>query len=73
MYKPSYGQPFVGVRLPSPMLAAAKQHAADTGTTLSGLIRDSLADRLDKAGIDWHNIPSEPIDGQTTLDDAINA
>ena len=71
MSKP-WGDPFVGVRLPPPMLAAAKAYAAETGLTLSGLIREAIADRLKQEGVDWRTF-SEPITGQTTLDDITDA
>ena len=71
MSKP-WGDPFVGVRLPPPMLAAAKTHAMETGQTLSGLIRNSVSDYLEKEGVNWQTY-SEPIPGQTTLDDITDA
>jgi len=71
MAKP-WSAPFAGVRLPRPMLAAAKAHAAETGQTLSGLIRQAIADHLEKEGVDWPTC-SEPIPGQTTLDDLTDA
>ena len=71
MQKP-WGDPFVGFRLPPPMLAAAKAYAAQNGLSLSGLIRNAVSDLLEKEGVDWHTF-SEPIPGQTTFDDLTNA
>ena len=65
-----YGDPLTAVRLPAPMLAAARAHAHELGTTLSALIRDALADRLDNDGVNWPTA-SQPIEGQTTIDDVI--
>ena len=71
MSKP-WGDPFVGVRLPPPMLAAAKAYAAEKGLTLSGLIRDALADHLERDGVNWHT-PPKPTPGQMTLEDVTDA
>ena len=71
MAKP-WGDPFVGVRLPLPMLAAAKTKAAEKGLTLSGFIRNAVSDLLEKEGVNWHTF-SEPTPGQTTFDELTNA
>ena len=68
----AYGDPLTAVRLPSPMLAAARMDAARHGLTLSGLIRDALSDRLDQDGVNWRT-PSETIQGQQSLEDLIDA
>lgn len=68
MYKPEYGDPVVCVRLPKSMIAAAKMAAKQHDTTLSGLVRSLLDDRLQQDGIDWSR-SSEPTPGQQTLDD----
>lgn len=67
-----YGDPVVALRLPRPMIAAAKIAARNHDTTLSGLMRDLIVQQLTLDGIDWTK-PSEPIPGQQTLDDCINA
>ena len=71
-YKPTYGEPVVTLRIPKPMIAAAKVSARRHDTTLSGLMRDLLTKQLDQDGIDWRT-PSEPIEGQQTIDDVTSA
>ena len=63
-----YGDPVVALRLPRPMIAAARIAARNHDTTLSGLLRDLLTEQLVKDGIDW-TAPSEPIPGQQSIDD----
>ena len=67
-----YGDPIVALRLPRPMISAAKIAARRHDTTLSGFLRDLLTAQLLKDGIDWTK-PSEPIPGQQTIDDVTNA
>jgi hypothetical protein len=71
MRKP-YGDPVVTMRLPREMIAGAKMAAARHDTTLSGLVRELIADRLDQDGIPWQ-MPPEPTTGQITLDECVNA
>lgn len=66
-YKPTYGEPVVALRLPKTMIAAAKVAARRHDTTLSGLMRDLLAQQLDQDGIDWRT-PS-PMTGQKSIDE----
>jgi len=66
-YKSTYGDPVVALRLPRPMIAAARIAARNHDTTLSGLMRDLLTQQLVEDGIDW-TAPSEPIPGQQTID-----
>ena len=72
MCKPNYGDPVVTMRLPREMIAGARMAAARHDTTLSGLVRDLIADRLNQDGIHWQ-IPTEPTPGQITLDECVNA
>ena len=72
MYKPEYGDPVVTIRLPKPMISAAKMAAQKHSTTFSGLIRQLLADQLEQDGLTWQK-PTEPIKGQTSIDDYQNA
>ena len=67
-----YGDPVVALRLPRPMIAAARIAARNHDTTLSGLLRDLLMQQLVEDGIDW-TAPSEPIPGQQTFDDVTSA
>ena len=66
--KATYGDPIVALRLPRPMIAAARVAARRHDTTLSGLMRDLLAQQLLQDGIDWTK-PSEPTPGQKSIDD----
>ena len=66
-YKPTYGEPVVALRLPKPMIAAAKVAARRHDTTLSGLMRDLLAQQLDLDGIDWKT--PTPTPGQKSIDE----
>ena len=68
MYKPEYGDPVVCVRLPKPMISAARLAAKQHDTTLSGLVRSLLDDQLKQDGIAWSR-SSEPTPGQQTIDD----
>jgi hypothetical protein len=72
MCKPNYGDPVVTLRLPREMIAGARMAAARHDTTLSGLVRDLIADQLDRDGIDWRGA-STPTPGQITLDECVNA
>ena len=63
--KATYGDPIVALRLPRPMIAAARVAARRHDTTLSGLLRDLVAQQLVQDGIDW-TTPPEPIPGQTS-------
>lgn len=67
-----WGDPVVALRLPRPMITAAKIAARQHDTTLSGLMRDLLAQQLVKDGIDWTVAP-EPIPGQQSIDDVTSA
>lgn len=69
-WNPEWGSPFVGLRLPEPLLETTKKAAQLNGTTLSGYIREAIMDRLEKEGVDWQP-PAETTPGQITLDDAI--
>ena len=68
MYKPEYGHPTIALRIPKPMITAAKVAARKHGTTLSGLIRDCLAEKLSQDGISWQTPPT-PTPGQKSIDD----
>lgn len=70
--RPRYGDPVVALRLPPPMIAAARIAARRHDTTLSGLLRDLLAQQLVIDGIDW-TTPSAPIPGQQSIDDIQDA
>ena len=72
MYKPTYGDPVVTLRLPRQMVAAAKIAAKRHDTTLSGLMRRLLVDQLRQDGITWQDA-AESIPGQQTLDDISKA
>ena len=72
MCKPNYGDPVVTMRLPREMIAGARMAAARHDTTLSGMVRDMIADRLDQDGIDWRGT-STPTQGQITLDEYTSA
>ena len=63
-----YGDPVVTMRLPREMISAARIDAQRHDTTLSGLVRDLIADRLAQDGVSWQT-PTEPTPGQITLDD----
>ena len=71
MCKP-YGDPVVTMRLPREMIAAARMTAARHDTTLSGLMRDLIAERLDQDGVVWQT-STDPTPGQITINDCINA
>ena len=71
MCKP-YGDPVVTLRLPREMIAGARMAAARHDTTLSGLVRDLIADQLDRDGIDWRGA-STPTPGQITLEEYTSA
>lgn len=67
-----YGDPVVALRIPRSMISAARVAARNHDTTLSGLMRDLLAQQLVQDGIDW-TTPSEPIPGQQTIDELPSA
>lgn len=67
-----YGDPVVALRIPRSMISAARVAARNHDTTLSGLMRDLLAQQLVQDGIDW-TTSSEPIPGQQTIDDLPSA
>ena len=69
MYKPTYGDPVVTLRLPRGMIAAAKIAARRHDTTFSGLIRGLIEDQLSQDGIVWCN--AQPTPGQKSIDDYI--
>lgn len=66
-----YGDPVVTMRLPREMIAAVKMAAARHNMTMSELIRESIADQLERDGIIWQTVETMP--GQMSLDEAINA
>ena len=72
MYKPEYGHPTVAMRIPRPMIVAAKICARRHGVTLSELMRDCLAQQLDQDGIPWQTPPA-PTPGQKSIDDYLDA
>ena len=71
MWKPEYGDPTMTIRLPRPMIAAAKRCARLHNTNVSELLRRLLAEQLDTDGIDWQTV--KPTPGQTSLDEYIDA
>ena len=71
MWKPEYGNPTMTIRLPKPMIAAAKRCARLHDTNVSELIRGLLADQLEDDGINWQTI--KPTPGQTSIDDYTEA
>ena len=72
MYKPSYGDPVVTLRLPKGMITAARIAAKRHDTTFSGLVRQLLDDQLRQDGLDWCRA-SKPTPGQITVDDVTKA
>lgn len=72
MYKPTYGDPVVALRLPREMIAAARISAKNHDTTFSGLVRSLIESQLEQDGIHWQRSP-EPITGQVSVDDVARA
>ncbi len=65
MYKREYGEPIIAIRMPAPLIAAAKIYARDHGTNLSAMMRELLTKELRSAGID---LTPKPLPGQMTIE-----
>ena len=66
MAKSTWGDPVVGIRMPRPVIKAAKRMAWNENMTFSSLVRELLTKELLEKG---YSITDEPADGQISFDD----